>query len=120
MLKVRRLLAKRVVLPVQIPHPPVQMRIPAADVPDVTFEMLHVDGVEAYDGREETDVGLGDGRRGEEVWRGRLCEGGLDAVEGCEERGDGFGVGFGGAGGGVRHRIYVDAGGMDQEVEIDE
>jgi len=32
----------------------------AADVFDVAFEVLHVDGVEADDGRIEANVGLGD------------------------------------------------------------
>lgn len=38
------------VAPVQRPHPLVQRRIPAADVPDVALEVLHVDGVEADEG----------------------------------------------------------------------
>jgi hypothetical protein len=36
-------------------------------VADVAFEMLHVDGVEADDCREEADVGFCDVRGGEEV-----------------------------------------------------
>lgn len=39
--EVRRLLERRHV-PVQVPHPLVQRRIPAPDVPDVALEVLHV------------------------------------------------------------------------------
>ncbi len=55
--------------------------------------MLDVDGVEADDGRVEPDVGFGDVRP-EVVGCGVLCEVGFGAVEGGEERADGFFVGF--------------------------
>ena len=54
-------LAKRLgMLPVQIPHPRVQVGVAGADVADVALEVLDVDDVEADDGRVEADVGFGD------------------------------------------------------------
>ena len=47
-------------VPIQMPQPFVQSGIAGADVADVAFEMLHVHGVEADDGRVETDVCFGD------------------------------------------------------------
>ena len=51
---------KRRHIPIQMPQPFMQCRVSGADVADVAFEMLHVDRVEADDGRVETDVGFGD------------------------------------------------------------
>lgn len=48
-LKLRRLL-ERGDIPVQVAHPPVQRRVPRADVADVALEVLDVDGVEADEG----------------------------------------------------------------------
>ena len=62
--------------------------------------MLDVDGVEADDGRVETDVGFGD-VGAEVVGDGVLGEVGFGAGEGGEEGVDGFFVGFLGAKGGV-------------------
>ena len=45
-------------IPIQLPDPPVQVRIPGADVADVALEVLDVDGIEADDGRVEPHVGL--------------------------------------------------------------
>lgn len=53
-LKLRRLLERRLV-PVQVAHPPVQRRVPGADVADVALEVLHVDGVEADEGDEAAE-----------------------------------------------------------------
>lgn len=84
MLELRRL-AERGHVPVQLAHPGVQTRIARADITDITLEVLHVDGVEADNGREQPDVGLGDGRA-EVIWpRGVGGEMGLGAVEGAEE-----------------------------------
>lgn len=95
MLKLRRA-AERLLAPIQAPHPAVQRRVPRSDVPHVAFEMLHVDGVEADDGRVEPDVGFGD-VRAEVVWArrggGLLGQVGFGAVEGGEEGGDGGFVG---------------------------
>ena len=55
--------------------------------------MLHVDRVEADDGRVEADVGFGD-VGSEVVGCGVLCEVGFGAGEGGEERVDGLFVGF--------------------------
>lgn len=71
-----------------------QRRVPRPDVPHVAFEMLHVDGVEADDGRVEPDVGFRDVRA--EVVRtrgGLLGQVGFGAVEGGEEGADGGFVG---------------------------
>lgn len=57
--KLGRVLERRVV-PVEVPQPLVDVRVAGADVANVALEVLHVDGVEADDGREESDVGLGD------------------------------------------------------------
>jgi hypothetical protein len=37
-------------------HPFVKMWISGPDIADVALEMLHVDGIEADDGGEETDI----------------------------------------------------------------
>jgi len=57
--KIRRV-AEGGVVPVQVPHPRVDGGVPGADVADVALEVLDVDGVEAYDGDEQTDVDLGE------------------------------------------------------------
>lgn len=59
MRKLRRI-AKRRDIPVQIPQPLMDIRIPRSDVPDVRLEVLHIDGIEADDGRVEAHVGFGD------------------------------------------------------------
>ena len=88
-------------VPIQMPQPLMQRRKARADVADVAFEMLDVDGVEADDGRVEADIGFGDGCP-EVVGCRVFCEVGFGAVEGGEEWVDGFFVGFLGAkGGGV-------------------
>ena len=61
-------LPKRGYLPVQMPDPLVQVRIPRANVPDVALEMLDVDGIEAHNGRVETYVCFGGFGGGEQVW----------------------------------------------------
>ena len=43
-------------VPVELPDPAVQIRISGADVADVALEVLHVDGIEANDGRVEPHV----------------------------------------------------------------
>ena len=76
-----------------------QIRVPRADVTDVAFEVLDVDGVEADDRREEPDVGFGWGGGGEQEGSGGLGEVRFETVKGGEELSDGFLVGFLGAGG---------------------
>ena len=73
-----------------------QSGIAGADVADVAFEMLHVDGIEADYCCVEADVGFGD-VRAEVVGGGVGGEVGLGAGEGGEEGVDGFFVGFLGA-----------------------
>ena len=95
-LKLRRL-AKGRLAPVQVAQPAVQGRVPGANVAHVALEVLHVDDVEADNGRVQADVGLGElraevvGSGGADVGRGEV---GLSAVEGAEERGDGLFVGL--------------------------
>ena len=48
--------AKGLVVPVQVAHPLVEVGVAAADVADVALEVLHVDGVEADDGRVEAHI----------------------------------------------------------------
>lgn len=38
-----------------------QRRVPGSDITDVAFEVLDVDGIEADDGRIETDICFRDG-----------------------------------------------------------
>jgi len=69
------------------------MRVAAPDVAQVALEVLHVDCVEADDGRVEADVGFCQAVA-EVVWAaglGKVCFG---AVEGLEELCDGFFVGI--------------------------
>lgn len=74
----------------------VNIRISTPNVANVALEVLDIHGVETDNGREESDVRLGDavavvvGSRG----LGELL---FDFVEGCEQGGDGFFVGFLGA-----------------------
>ena len=87
-----RCLAERRLVPVQLAQPLVQGRIPAADIPDVAFEVLYVHHVEAHDRRVEPDICFRDvlaivegSGRGGKVRFG--------AVEGGEELRDGLFVG---------------------------
>lgn len=66
MLKLRRL-PKRHMIPIQPPHPLMQIRIPAPNISDVALEMLDVDGVEAHNGGVEADVCFGGVRGREQV-----------------------------------------------------
>lgn len=84
-------------IPIQVPHPVVQRRVARADIADVAFEMLDVDGIEADDGRVETDVGFGD-LRSEVVRFGVRGEMFFCPVEGGEEGLHGFFIGVLGAG----------------------
>ena len=59
MLKLRRP-TKRLFVPIQLPQPLVQSRVPGPDVADVALEMLHVYNVEADDGRVQSNVCLCD------------------------------------------------------------
>lgn len=71
-------------VPIQMAEPGVDGRVAGADVADVAFEVLDVDGVEADDGGVEADVGFGDVGAVVEG-RGVGGEVGFDAVEGGEE-----------------------------------
>jgi len=59
MFELRRVLESGNV-PVQVSEPAMNSRIAAADVADVAFEVLHIDGVESDYGHIETYVRLGD------------------------------------------------------------
>jgi len=101
MFELRRLGSKRRHIPIQFPHPPVQIRVPRPDVADIALEVLDVDGVEADDGRVQTDVGLRDVRPvvvRSAVIRGVFGEMGFGAIERFEEGVDVVLVGFLGGG----------------------
>lgn len=65
-LKLRRVPERRYV-PVQMPHPLVEVRIASPNVANVALEVLYVDWIEAHDGGVETDVSFSDGVRRKEV-----------------------------------------------------
>lgn len=91
MFKLRRP-PKRLHIPIQMSQPLMQIRVSRSYIPDIAFEMLHVDGVEADYRCVETDVGFGYG--GAEVVGGGVGgEVGFGAVEGGEEGVHGFFVG---------------------------
>lgn len=93
--KLRRLPERRHI-PIQMPQPPMNMRVSTPHIPQITLEMLNVDDVEAYDGREETDVSFGDGVAEVVFVSGGVYGGEMffGAVEGGEEGCYGFFVGF--------------------------
>lgn len=84
MLKLRRL-PKSWHIPIQMSHPFMQCGIAGANVSDITFEMLHIHGVEADDGGVEADVCFCD-FVAKVVWCCVLGEMGFGAIEGGEER----------------------------------
>lgn len=99
-LKLRRVL-ERIVRPVQMAHPPVQSRVPGANIANVALEMLDVDGVEPDERHVQPDICLGE-LLAKVVWPAGL---GRDvllcAVEGFKEGVDValVGVGCGGEAG---------------------
>jgi hypothetical protein len=92
-LKFCRVLERRHV-PVQMPHPLVEVWIASADVANVALEVLYVDGIEAHDGGVETDVSFSDGGRRKEVRSRRLGEARFEAIDGLEELSNSFCVCF--------------------------
>ena len=83
MLKLRRLPKSRHI-PIQIPQPLVNRRIPASYISHITLEMLHVYRIEPYDRGVQADVGFGD-MFSKVVGIGIFGEMFFDAVEGAEE-----------------------------------
>lgn len=74
---------ERGVVPVKVPHPLVDMRVPITDRPGIALEVTVINRVEAHDRRVEPDVCFGELVTNEE---GRFCcvlrgEYGLDAIE---------------------------------------
>ena len=96
MLKLRRRRPKRLDVPIQVPQPPMQRRVPAPDVPDVTLEVLDIHRIEADNRREQSDIGFRDVLP-VVVWiTAFLCLGnemGFGAVEGGEKWVDGLFIG---------------------------
>lgn len=86
-------LSERRHVPVQLPQPAVDGRVARANVTQVALEVLDIDRIEADDGGEEADVGLGD-VFAKVVGAGRGGEVGFSAVEGGEELLDVAFVGF--------------------------
>ncbi len=72
-------LPKRGYVPIELPQPIMQLRIPTPDVSDIALEVLDVDRVEAYDRGVEADVGFCD-VGAKVVWRGVGGEVGFGAV----------------------------------------
>ena len=48
------------IVPIQIPDPLVNIRVARPYVPDIAFKVLNIDGIEADDCREESDICFGD------------------------------------------------------------
>jgi len=90
--ELRRLSESRYI-PIQVPQPFMQRWIPAPYIPDIAFEVLNIDGIEAYNSCVQANVGLGD--HGAEIVRGSvLCQVDFCAVKGFKESLDGFFVGL--------------------------
>ena len=79
-------------VPIQLPDPFVQRRVSRPDVAQVALEVLHVHGVEADDGRVQSDVCFRD-VLAKVVWAWSRGEVFLDPVERVEELRDVFLVG---------------------------
>lgn len=67
-LKLRRVLEGGIV-PVQMPHPLVDVGKSTSDIANVALEVLYVNGIEAHDCCIQTNVGFRDGGGREKVWR---------------------------------------------------
>ena len=83
MFKLRRLPKSRHI-PIQIPQPLVNRRIPTSYISHITLEMLNVHRIEPHDGGVQADVGFGD-VFSEVVGLGIFGEMFFNAVEGVEE-----------------------------------
>lgn len=102
-LKLRGVLERRI-LPIQLPHPLMNRRIPTSNIPNITLEVLHIHRVEPNDGNKQSDIHLSQ-HVSEPVWTRVAGEVLLCAVEGFEEGGHValVGIGFG------REAGFVDA-----------
>jgi hypothetical protein len=78
-------------------QPLVDQGISTANIADIALEVLDVNGVEANDCGEETDIGFCDMGAREKVRCRRLCERFFKTVEGFEKLGHGFCVSILGA-----------------------
>ncbi len=47
-------------IPIQVPQPFVQRRVSTSDIPDIAFEMLNINGIEADDGCVKAHIRFGD------------------------------------------------------------
>jgi hypothetical protein len=80
-------------IPIQVPQPSMQRRIPGADISNIAFEVLHVYRIEPNDCRVETDIRFSDVLS--EVKGGcMLGYVGFSTVECAEEGLDGFFITF--------------------------
>ena len=70
-----------------------KIRITAANIPDIAFEVLYVDCVETDNGRVEPNIRFSKAIT-KEVRPRRRLQMSFNPVEGGEERGDCFSVGF--------------------------
>lgn len=73
--------------PIKTPHPAMEIRISAPDIPQITLEMLNVHGVEPDDGDKQSDIHLGQAFP-EPVRSGRGSEMRLGSVQRLEESDD--------------------------------
>lgn len=93
-LEIRRLTERRQI-PIEATYPAMNGGEPRADITQITFEMLDVDRVEANDGCEEADIGLGDGFAEEKGRGGELLgQVSFDFIQRGKKRRDGFFVRF--------------------------
>lgn len=69
MIKVCRRVERRVV-PVQLPEPVVDVRVPVPNVAEITLEVAVVDGIKAYDGDVKPYVCFGELVANEVVFSG--------------------------------------------------
>ena len=91
-LKVRRL-TELWHVPVEVAEPGMQSWVAASDVANVALEMLHVDRVEADDGRVQPEVGVCQSSPHHVRSRPR-SESGFNAIQGLEQRLDRIDVRF--------------------------
>ena len=108
MRKLRRF-PKRHILPIQVPQPLMDMRIPTTNIPNIRLEMLHVHHIKPHNRRKKSHIHLRD-ILAEIIRAFGLRKMFLHAIERCEELVYSFGVCFLGGGEARAVDAVVDAG----------